>query len=281
MCPDCRTLVQRRESHCPSCGASMSAVPSGGIGRLIAHLLPGRGTVTVFLITANVALSLLILMLWGTGTGGGLMGILSPPWYALYLFGSNYHEAVLHGEIWRLITSNYLHGGLLHLLFNCYALSVLGPLVEQSFGARKYFLIYATTGVCAMFVSAEIRQQGSSVGASGALFGLFGFAITYGYFRGGRSGRFVAEQLMRSLVYSAVMLFMPGIDNLAHLGGLVAGAGLGLVIPAGEPRSRLGDLALRLATWTAVLATLGAFLAAGLHYGANVEMLRQAGVLRP
>ncbi len=277
MCRECRNLVPRRESTCPSCGASMSGVPSGGLGRLVSLLFPGSSTVTTVLITVNVGMTLLILLMWGTsGPGAGPMRFLSPPGAVLWLFGAKSRPEVFQGEAWRLVTANYLHGGLLHLLFNCYALSTLGPLIEETFGARKFFVIYTVCGVFALFVSA-LFSPARAIGASGALFGLMGFGIVYGRFRGGSVGRLVAEQLMRWLIYGALMLFMPGIDNLAHFGGLVAGGVLGLVVSPGEPNSRGGEIALRLLSSAALLATLGSFAAMALTYGRHLEMLRQAG----
>ena len=91
------------------------------------------------------ALSLLILIVWGSvGAAAGPMRFLSPPIGALYAFGAKVWPAAFHGEPWRLITANYLHGGLLHLLFNCYTLANLGPLIEESFGSRKFFTIYTS-----------------------------------------------------------------------------------------------------------------------------------------
>ncbi|HYS77233.1 MAG TPA: rhomboid family intramembrane serine protease [Candidatus Dormibacteraeota bacterium] len=279
MCRECRTLVPRGERTCPSCGASMSGVPSGGIGRLVTLALPGSMTVTTLLITVNIGMSLLILLVWGTGgLSAGPMRFLSPPGAALYLFGEKVSYGIFHGEAWRLVTANYLHGGLLHLLMNCYALATLGTLIEESFGARKFFLVYTVCGVCAFLTSAQFSEA-PAVGASGALFGLMGFGIIYGKFRGGAAGRMVAEHLMRWLVYGAVMLFMPGIDNLAHFGGLIAGGLLGAVVPPGEPKSRAAEMTLRLLAGAALLATLGSFAAMALTYGRNLEMLRQQGRL--
>ena len=279
MCRECRTLVSRREKTCPSCGASMSGVPSGGVGRLVSLLFPGSGTVSTVLITVNVGMTLLILLMWGTsGSGAGPMRFLSPPWQALWIFGAKSRPEVLAGEGWRLVTANYLHGGLLHLLFNCYALTTLGPLIEETFGARKFFVIYTVCGVFALFVSA-LFSPARAVGASGALFGLMGFGFVYGRFHGGSVGRLVADQLLRWLIYGAFMLFMPGIDNLAHFGGVVAGGLLGFVVPPGEPKSRGGEIALRMLSFAAVVATLGSFAAMALTYGRHLEMLRQAGWL--
>lgn len=279
MCRECRTLVLRNERTCPSCGASMFGVPSGGFGRLVTLTFPGSMTVTTLLITVNVGMSLLILLVWGTGgPSAGPMRFLSPPGAALYLFGDKSTHEIFHGEAWRLITANYLHGGLLHLLMNCYALATLGTLVEESFGARKLFLVYTVCGVCA-FLTSALLSPAPAVGASGALFGLMGFGIVYGKFRGGGAGRMVAEHLMRWLIYGAVMLFMPGIDNLAHFGGLIAGGLLGAVVPPGEPKSRAGEMTLRLLAGAALLVTLGSFAAMALTYGGHLEMLRQRGLL--
>ncbi len=279
MCRECRTLVRRSERTCPSCGASMSGVPSGGFGRLLAIVVPASVTVTKVLITVNIGMSVLILLVWGTGgSGGGPMSFLSPSGVALYLFGAKWPSAIFHGEAWRLITANYLHAGLLHLLMNSYALVTLGTLVEESFGGRKLFLIYTACGIAA-FLTSALFSPSLAVGASGALFGLMGFAIVFGRFRGGRGGKMVAEQLMRWLIYGAVMLFVPGIDNLAHLGGLVAGGLLGTVVSPGEPRSRPGEMALNVLAGVALLITIGSFAAMALTYNSHVEMLRQQGAL--
>jgi rhomboid protease GluP len=190
------------------------------------------------------------------------------------VFGEKLPLASILSEYWRLVTANYLHGGLLHLLMNCYALTSLGPLVEDAFGSRKFFVIYTVCGVCAMTVS-MLFSPAYSVGASGALFGLMGFGIVFGRFRGGSTGRLVAEQLMRWALYGVLMLFMPGIDNFAHFGGFVAGAALGLVVPPGEPRTRGAELAWNLLFGAALLATLGSFAAVGLTYSLHMQFAGQ------
>lgn len=279
MCRECRTLVPRREPTCPSCGASMSGIPSGGLGRLLSLVAPVFGTASTLLITVNVAISLLILLLWGSaGAAGGPLRLLSPSGQALYVFGEKCLPEVFQGEIWRLITANYLHGGLLHLAFNCYALATLGPLVEESFGARKFFAIYTVCGVFAFGMSALFSPV-PAVGASGALFGLMGFGITFGRFRGGRTGRMISDQLLRWAVYGVIMFFMPGIDNVAHVGGFIAGGVLGLVVAPGEPRSRAGEMALRWLSGGALLATLASFAMVALTYDRHVEILRLRGWL--
>jgi rhomboid protease GluP len=275
MCPECRTLVPRGDRTCPSCGASLRGVPGGGPGRLLRLLFPSVRPATTVLITANVAMSLLLLVTWGTSEqSSGLFGFMNAPTGAYYVFGEKRPLATIMGEYWRLVTANYLHYGLLHLLMNCYALTSLGPLVEDAFGSRKFFVIYTVCGVFSMTVS-MLFSPARSVGASGALFGLMGFGIIFGRFRGGSTGRLVAEQLMRWALYGVLMLFMPGIDNLAHAGGFVAGAALGFVVSPGEPRTRAEEVLWRVLFAAVLLATLGSFVAVGLTYPLHMQFAGQ------
>ena len=273
MCRECRTLVQRSASVCPACGASMRGIPKGGLARLLGFALPGRTSVTTLLLSANVLMCIVALAIGGLGPQGNPLRMLSPPGEVLFLLGEKWTPAILHGQVWRLVTANYLHVGLLHLVFNGYALMSLGPLIEESFGARKFFLLYTVTGVCAFATSAALHPGVPSAGASGALFGLIGFAFVYGRLRGGAAGRAIADQLLRYIILGAVMFLIPGIDSMAHLGGLVSGALSGLFLETGEPRTRAGEMALRLATALVVLATLGSFAAMAFSYQANAAAI--------
>lgn len=272
MCPACRYLAALGEATCPSCGASMRGVPGGGWSRLAAMILPGVGTMTVVLITANVAMAIIALGVSRGQTavtpGDGPFRFLSPAPLTLYLLGSKYTPAILAGQVWRLVTAGYLHGGLLHLLFNCYALSSLGPLIEDSFGGRRLFVLYTASGIVAFAVSTVFSPYAPSVGASGSLFGLMGFAFFFGRFRGGSVGRAVADQLLRWIVLGAVMILLPGIDNAAHIGGFACGSALAFVLDPGEPRTPVAIFGLRLFTAAAWLVTLGSFVAMVLAYRA-------------
>jgi rhomboid protease GluP len=272
MCRSCRTLIEGGASACPSCGASLSGVPRGGLWRLLGFMVPGVPTTSVLLVSANVGMMVLALLLWGA-EGSGLLTFLSPPPIALYLLGGKYGPAISGGEPWRIITANYLHGGLLHLFVNCYTLMSLGPLIEESFGGRKLFVLYTLSGVAGFMASNYVHPQVLSIGASAALFGLLGFAIVYGRFRAGPSGRQLAGHLTRWLMYGLVMFLIPGIDNMAHLGGLAMGAVLALVIDGGEPRRGAANAAWWVASLAALAVTLGAFAMMALSYRANLEAL--------
>jgi rhomboid protease GluP len=274
MCPACRTLMPRAERRCPACGASMRGVAGGGVARIAGLLFPGAPSVTVLIVGANVAISLFILVRWGGG-GGGLFALFSPPGEALYLLGAKWAPAIVSGEVWRLVTANYLHGGLLHLFFNSYALLTLGPLVEEAFGWRKFFCLYTLSGVVGFATSCLWHPAVLSIGASGAIYGLLGFAVVYGRFRAGPSGRALASHLTQWLAYGLLMFLIPGIDSAAHVGGLAVGCLLGLVLDPREPRTALGNAWLWCLTAAALVATFGSFMAMAAAYPENLRLLQR------
>lgn len=275
MCRSCRTLVEGGASVCPACGASMRGIPRGGAVRGLGLLFPGRPSVSVVLLTANALLMLVTVVI----SEHGLMSLWSPGGQALWLLGAKQRESILLvGEWWRLVTANYLHGGILHIFFNSMALATLGPLIEEAFGARRLFVLYTLSGISGFAASTWFSQSGIvSIGASGAIYGLLGFAVVYGRFRAGAGARALADQLTQWLLYGALMFFIPGIDNLAHLGGLIPGAILGLLFDPGEPRTRLHSALLWLGFLACVALTLGSFALMIRTYPLHVEVLKQGG----
>ncbi len=273
MCHNCRALVPRNLKVCSECGVDLRRRMASG-GGFLELLFPSMGSVTVALITANCALYLLMLATWGIQEqAGGFFGMLSPPGEALFVFGGKWTPAVAGGEVWRLVTANFLHGGLIHLVFNCYALANLGPLVENSFGRRKFFLIYLATGVSAFAASALFSPRTLSIGSSGSIFGLLGLAIVFGKFRSGPLGQEIARQLMRWVFLGLILIMVPGIDHAAHIGGFAAGAGLAMLLDPGEPRQGPRDQVLRLLTLIAVAAVTLSFGAMLLSYRGNVAAI--------
>ena len=277
MCRSCRALVDRSLSVCTSCGASMAGVQGGGAKRLFAAILPQFSSLTAVLITLNVVLLLLPLVIWGARpAGGSLFAILCPTNVALFLFGSKFTPAIVEwGQVWRLVTAGFLHAGILHLLMNCYALSILGPLLEEAFGWRKLLFIYLVSDVVAFAVSTWFSPAALSVGASGPLFGLLGFGVIYGRFRGGQAGRLVSQQLMQWIIPAVFMLFLPGIDNAAHVGGFLAGAGLAMFIdPEGAVTTEGSRRRWTLLAMLSVLVLMGSFAAMIVTYGPNLQRVR-------
>lgn len=149
--------------------------------------------------------------------------------------------AVADGEYWRLWTVTLVHGNLLHLLFNMYALWLAGPLVERFYGSAQFLLIYLLTAAAGSIASFVFGGDIPSVGASGAVFGLFGVLLAATRTHDpmvDRSSRALLTQLGPLVLLNLVFGFMSGgsIDNAAHIGGLVAGLWLGwLLVPTGVP----------------------------------------------
>ena len=139
-------------------------------------------------------------------------------------FGANVGSLVRGGEIYRLISCIFLHAGIMHIVLNMYSLYVVGPKVEDFFGKWKFLLIYFLSGISASLLSIGLNGEVVSVGASGAIFGLFGALVYFGYSYRGYIGTMIRSQIVPVVLYNLVMgFFIPGIDMWGHIGGLVGG----------------------------------------------------------
>lgn len=141
-------------------------------------------------------------------------------------------DLVHQGEVWRLVSANFLHGNLNHLLGNMLLLFVLGMACEHGFGRRQFMLLYVVSGILGSLCS--LLGGRISVGASGAIFGLAGALIALFWRHRDRlhlRDRRFAVVLMVWAGYQLLLgLLTPHVDNLAHLGGLLGGAILGLLL---------------------------------------------------
>ena len=139
-------------------------------------------------------------------------------------FGANSYELVRNGEIYRLFTCIFLHIGIIHLLCNMYALYVLGRQLEGFLGKIKYSLVFLGSGIVGSMLSIVINESSISAGASGAIFGLLGSLLYFGYHYRLYLGNVLKTQIMPVIIINLLIGFaLPGIDVFAHLGGLVAG----------------------------------------------------------
>lgn len=131
----------------------------------------------------------------------------------------------LNGEYYRLITATFTHYDLFHLLFNMYALYIIGPQIESFFGKKKYLLIYLFSALTGSLMSLTfMADNAASLGASGAIFGLLGSLLYFGYHYRLYLGTVIKSQIIPLIVANLVLGFiLTGIDNAAHIGGLVGG----------------------------------------------------------
>ncbi|MCL2658457.1 MAG: rhomboid family intramembrane serine protease [Betaproteobacteria bacterium] len=191
----------------------------------------------------------------------------------LIAMGALFGPVTLQGQWWRMGSAIFLHGGLLHVAVNMFALWQAGGLVERLFGHRNYLLIYLGAGLCGSFASLWWKPDVLSVGASGAIFGLYGALLGFMLAEREAMPRGLMLDLRSSaLTFIGFSLFsgfaMPGIDNAAHLGGLAGGVILG----AGFARPL--DRAER---WTDLLWGLaGLLVAAGICFAA-LDSVRPQG----
>ena len=138
-------------------------------------------------------------------------------------YGANVPDFIRQGDIYRLLSSVFVHASIIHLICNMYALYVIGPQLESYLGRIKYLLVYLLSGITGNLLSMAFTT-GASVGASGAIFGLFGSLLYFGYHYRVYLGTVLKSQLIPLIVLNLLIGFMiPGINNSAHIGGLVGG----------------------------------------------------------
>lgn len=138
-------------------------------------------------------------------------------------FGSNVRELVLNGEYYRLISSLFIHIGIIHLVCNMYCLYVVGSEIESFYGKAKYIIIYLLSGLCGSLLSI-LTTENISAGASGAIFGLFGSLLYFGYHYRVYLGSVLKSQVIPLIIFNLALGFLiPGVDIGAHIGGLIGG----------------------------------------------------------
>jgi rhomboid protease GluP len=159
---------------------------------------------------------------------------------------------------WRLITAVFLHGSLTHIAFNMWVLMDIGPLIEELYGSARYLFIYVATGVAGYVLSGALGHV--SVGASGALLGMIGVLLSLTIGRKNPMLEQLRGQLIRWLIYIAVIGFMvSGVDNMAHLGGFLCGFGLGKLMSEREPVTPQERRSAQLMGWATALVVAASF----------------------
>jgi membrane associated rhomboid family serine protease len=192
-------------------------------------------------------------------------------------------DTVADGEWYRLVTSMFLHLGIVHLAFNMYALYLFGPLLEQLYGHLDYLVIYFLCGIGGGVMTILFAPNSSAVGASGAIFGLFGVAFMVSRRRHlllGPQARAVLSQVGALLLVNLVFTFaIPGISWTGHIGGLLVGGLIGLLLaPTNVPTMgglwRAPDGGQAKSTTSAAVRAgayllIGGMLAAGAYIAVN------------
>jgi rhomboid protease GluP len=178
--------------------------------------------VTNVLITINVAVFLLTAFL--------SKNIVDIDGKVLLLLGAKQNQLINSGQYYRLLTAMFLHGGLLHIVFNMYALKSLGPFIESIYGRLQFIIIYFLGGICSSLLS-YFFSDGMSVGASGAIFALLGAALIFGVKNKSEIGKNFLSSIIQVIVVNLIMGFtISNIDNYGHIGGLIGGIIISLLL---------------------------------------------------
>ena len=157
----------------------------------------------------------------------------------LITFGANLGFLTKNGEYFRLLTCAFLHIGIVHLLFNMYALYVIGPQVESFFGKFKFTLIYLLSAISASTLSLIFNDNVISAGASGAIFGLLGALLYFGYYYRVYLGNVLKSQIVPIILINLVFGFVvSGVDNAAHIGGLIGGVLTSMALGAPDKNNK-------------------------------------------
>jgi rhomboid protease GluP len=263
VCPSCGSLVGVRDEKCYTCGRSNPGL--WGFGPALRQL----GTELAFapmVVGACVTLWVATLLFSGGAIGGGgMLNMLSPSPDSLFLFGESGAIPVFAaGRWWTVLTAGWLHAGLLHIGLNMWWLWQMGPAITDIFGTARTVIIYIIGGVTGFLLSSIagaylphlpfLSAGAFTVGASAPLMGLIG-----GLYHYGRMGSSSVKQAATSILLQVAIfgLFIPGIDNYAHMGGFAGGYFASALLNPMKPER--GDHMI----WAVVLlaATAAAFVA--------------------
>lgn len=265
-CPKCRALLTPGTKVCPYCeaGQATALAPTPEQDEAATH---GLG---IWIIGACVVLYMLMVVL-DPGRGDKEGHTYQPTHVGIETFGAHNPRLVQGcGQWWRIVSANFVHLDLMHLLMNSIAAFILIPMAGAAFGLHRTWVIYIASGVIS--IGASNLADNGGAGASGALCGLVMALAIWGYRRGGFEGRMVHRRMLMWAGFILILGFVPflNVDNVAHGIGFVAGAAFGW--PASGPRAYGGraDRIWRFFSYTGLLLVIvvaGAFLAPNVLRG--------------
>ncbi|HEX4690947.1 MAG TPA: rhomboid family intramembrane serine protease [Solirubrobacteraceae bacterium] len=237
ICPDCMTATPVG-MRCPECSRDRTPVRT-------LRSMHANPTVTYVLIAINV------LIYFGASQGSGA-------YRDFALDGPD----VANGDVWRLLTSGFLHYGIFHLLTNMYALYWLGQMIEPAVGNVRFAALYFASLLAGSFGALLVSPNALTAGASGAIFGLLGAAIVMARSRG---INLMASGLLPILFINLAITFFPGVNISigGHIGGFIGGGLVALAMDQTARRRLPQAIGLGVSAAVAVLAVAGALAVAG------------------
>jgi rhomboid protease GluP len=236
VCPSCGLLVGVNDDKCLNCGRRNPGL--WGFAPALAGLTRGDlGDAFLNFIVVVCGVLYVASLIVGGVEMGGFMNFLSPGIEGWFLFGASGAIPVFElGRWWTVFSATWLHGSLLHILFNMYMVRQMAPAVIEFYGLSRMIIIYVLSGVVGFAVSSFVgeflalpgflRGAEFTLGASASLLGLIGAILHYSHRTG---STMISQQIRMWLIYLLVWgILFPGIDNWAHLGGLGGGYLVGM-----------------------------------------------------
>lgn len=303
MCRNCGAIVAAGETACGVCGAPVTQIPASipqqrrefadrETMRFARAIISRRAPFTIIFCAANVFVFVLMILFSRKGMADSF------DYVTLAAFGAKTNELIREGhEWWRFVTPVFIHVNIIHILVNMYGLFNLGPIVEKLYGSAKFVVFWVLTGIAGVAASYfALRPELAhgifgrflfhaadvpSAGASGALFGLVGVLFVFGIkYRNelpeGFRRAFGTGMLPTIVINVIIGATLPMIDNAAHMGGLVAGALLALVIdyqrPIERARLHIAWIVLQVAVLALVVAS---FVMVARDFDASVERAKK------
>jgi len=265
LCPNCRKLISLDEPSCPYCGLIRPGLHASA-GKLRNILFAFEPIKTILYV--NIAFFILALVFDPRGIfmGGNPLGFLSPSNQSLLSLGASGTIPVLgYHNYWSLFAASFLHGGILHIVFNMMALLQLAPFVLREFGLHRFVNIYIITGVAGFAVSV-LAGVSFTIGASASICGLIGAIIYFGKSRGGSYGEAIFKQALGWVVGLIIFGFLfQGINNWAHGGGLLSGLLLAYLMGYNDRKPE--------SAWSKILAYACMLITAGVLIWAVVSSI--------
>ncbi len=274
ICTGCGSLVGVRDAQCLTCGRRNPGL--WGFAPLVRRLGQDLGFVPLVTVGCGILYVVSLLIGGGPGPGRGLTSMLGPDMASLFLLGSSGAVPVFgYGRWWTVLSAGWLHGGLLHVVFNMLWVRQLAPATAELYGPGRTVILYTVAGVSGFALSSlagafmgwmplpMLRGAQFTVGASAPIFGLLGALVYYGRRSGSSAIR--SQAVGYAIMLGVFGLIMPGIDNYGHAGGFVGGYLAGRVMDPLRPE-RLDHLLVAFACLIASALAIIASVVLGLPH---------------
>ena len=268
-CPNCGNATPDDNPVCSYCGAvlkEIAASPEAATEyRFLRALFTRPNHFTTIFIGINVGVFVLMCF-----AGGFAVTSVDPE--VLRGFGAKQNDLIVgHREYWRLITAIFIHIGVIHLLLNNYALWIIGQEIEQIYGSARFVVLYLVTGIIGSLASFFFNPQATSAGASGSIFGLFGVMATFAFRYRKEIPSMLSREIRRRVLPIIAINLVFGfsvriVDNSAHIGGLLSGVALALIIPYKRPTERITPRMWVVLQIICLLLIFGSFVVAFRNY---------------